>query len=135
MSSSSFGSGGPNSQSQPKLVFCHGCKKDKPQHTFSKTQLAKHMSNFSNQYAPKGRTTKIHHTMCKQCTPQQNLKLTCMLCTRTKPLEDFAKAQRKNAEKAKCLSCMKKREKQDLTDSEPDDDSEGEYNDTWDDIL
>ena len=31
---------------------------------------------------------------------------------------------------------MKKRDKQDLTDSEPDDDdSEGEYNDTWDDIL
>ncbi|CAG8727138.1 7404_t:CDS:2, partial [Scutellospora calospora] len=41
-------------------------------------------------YAPKGRTTKRHHTTCKQCTPQQNNSLTCM-------------AQRKNAEKARCI--------------------------------
>ncbi|RIA96566.1 Stc1 domain-containing protein [Glomus cerebriforme] len=120
----------------PKEIFCYGCNKNKPSHSFSKTQLTKYMSNIANEYAPHGRTLKKHHTMCKACTPQQNSTLTCMLCTRTKPLEKFAKAQRKNAEKARCLQCMKKREEDDIDDSEPDtEDSDGSYNETWDDVL
>uniref|UniRef100_A0A1D1ZK52 Meiotic chromosome segregation protein P8B7.28c n=1 Tax=Anthurium amnicola TaxID=1678845 RepID=A0A1D1ZK52_9ARAE len=136
-SSSSHSAKGANSQEPkpPEKIKCYGCNKEKAAHSFSKTQIAKYMSNVYNQYAPHGRTTKKHHIMCKQCTPQQNNSLTCMVCTRTKSLEHFSKAQRKNAEKARCLECMKKREDDDIDDSEPDPDSDGSFNDTWDDIL
>ncbi|CAG8443734.1 11255_t:CDS:2 [Ambispora leptoticha] len=115
MSSKYSSSSGTNSQgpSDPKSLFCYGCNKEKPIHSFSKTQQTKAKSNIHNPYVPGGKTRKKHHTMCKQCTPQQNNSLTCMLCTRTKPLEDFAKAQRKNAEKARCSKCMEKRRKAD----------------------
>ncbi|KAF0424063.1 Stc1 domain-containing protein [Gigaspora rosea] len=120
----------------PSVLFCYGCEKEKPIHSFSKTQITKAMSNIHNRYAPKGRTTKRHHTTCKQCTPQQNTSLTCMVCTKTMPLDKFAKAQRKNAEKARCIECMKKQQDEDTDDSEDYDESEdGSYNETWDDIL
>ncbi|CAI2185388.1 1024_t:CDS:2 [Funneliformis geosporum] len=133
----SHSAAGANKQgNKPVELFCYGCEKMKPQYAFSKTQIAKTNSNISNPYAPGGRTKKQHHTICKQCTPQQNETLTCMLCTRTMPLEKFAKAQRKNAEKARCSECMIKREEEDIDDSEPeDDDFDGPRYDTWDDIL
>ncbi|CAI2183471.1 602_t:CDS:2 [Funneliformis geosporum] len=107
-------------------LYCYGCKKNKPLHSFSQTQIDKSFS----------RGKKKHHIICKQCTPQQNNSLTCMLCTRTMALDNFSKAQRRNAEKARCLKCMKKREEEDIDDSEPDDDDSDElHHDTWDDIL
>ncbi|CAG8440211.1 3054_t:CDS:2 [Diversispora eburnea] len=121
---------------QPKNLYCYGCEKEKPIHSFSKTQITKAVSNIHNPYAPSGRTTKRHHTLCKQCTPQQNNNLTCMICTKTMLLEKFAKAQRKNAEKARCLDCMKKRNEEDPSDSEDGySDDSYEKRETWDDIL
>ncbi|CAH1759051.1 15696_t:CDS:2 [Entrophospora sp. SA101] len=136
--SSSHSAAGANSQGPkvPKTLYCYGCQKDKQIHSFSKTQVTKAMSNIENPYAPRGKTTKKHHTMCKQCTPQQNENLTCMICTREKPLSEFAKAQRKNAEKARCIKCVDKHKDEDIDDSEPSEsDPEVEQNETWDDIL
>ncbi|CAG8457541.1 10971_t:CDS:2 [Ambispora gerdemannii] len=136
---SAFGANSQKSQ-DPKSLYCYGCEREKPIHSFSKTQVTKAVSNLHNPYAPGGKTRKKHHTMCKSCTPQQNNTLTCMLCTKTMPLDDFAKAQRRNAEKARCLKCMAKRKKsdEDEDDSAPDtedDDEDVNYNETWDDIL
>ncbi|KAI8384331.1 uncharacterized protein BYT42DRAFT_562157 [Radiomyces spectabilis] len=60
-----------------------------------------------------------------------------MTCTKTMPLERFAKSQRRNAEKARCLKCMKKREEEDVDDSEPDSDDSDDYGykETWHDIM
>ncbi|KAG9289852.1 hypothetical protein G9A89_015432 [Geosiphon pyriformis] len=136
----SVGSGhsalGANAQGQndPKKLYCNGCQKEKPTYSFSRTQVTK---ATHNPYA-KGKNLKKHHITCKECTPKQNLTLTCMLCTKTMALEEFAKAQRKNAEKARCRKCMLKREKVDVDDSEADEsdeDNDGHYNETWDDIL
>jgi len=57
-----------------------------------------------------------------------------MICTKTKPLEGFAKAQRRNAEKARCLACMKKYHEEDIYDSEEDSDDYGD-GETWNDVL
>jgi hypothetical protein len=138
MSSGNYSSQNANSQGvkPPNNLYCFGCDKEKPIRSFSKTQITKCMSNIYNPYAPRGRTTKKHYATCKRCTPQQNIALTCMICTHTKILDEFSKAQRKNAEKAVCFKCMKKLEEDDIDDSSLDDDSDDcEYNETWNDIM
>jgi len=105
-----------------KTLYCVFCKKDKSLNAFSKTQIAKSVSHIQNPYAPRGYTSnRKHQSCCKQCTPNQQTTLTCMICTKTKPLTDFAKNQRRNAEKARCSGCMKKRDKE-----EPDEESSTE---------
>lgn len=42
-------------------------------------------------YAPPGWNKKPKQIICKQCTAKQTVTLTCMTCTKTKPLEQFAK--------------------------------------------
>lgn len=47
-------------------------------------------------------------------------------------LSGLEQNQRRNAERARCLKCMKKREEEDVHDSEPDDSSDDDYgNETW----
>ena len=44
---------------------------------------------------------------CKACTSQQTVELQCTgKCGEWKPLEDFAKTQRRNRDNAKCKPCM-----------------------------
>ena len=116
-------------------------------------------------YAPPGyNNKKPKNITCKQCTAKQTASLQCMTCTKTKPLEQFAKVkkfthrsyvkrnkkklimyvyisqnQRKHAEKARCLKCMKKREDEDMNDSDPDyssdEDSDDPNYETWHDIM
>lgn len=72
-----------------------------------------------------------------------------MICSKTQPLDKFAKvillkkkkisapsdviftctkkSQRRNAEKARCIKCIKKREEEDVWASDPDSDSDDEY--------
>ncbi|KAI7856113.1 hypothetical protein BDC45DRAFT_72958 [Circinella umbellata] len=93
-----------------------------------------------NPYAPPGyNNKKPKNITCKQCTAKQTASLQCMTCTKTKPLEQFAKNQRKHAEKARCLKCMKKREDEDMNDSDPDyssdEDSDDPNYETWHDIM
>ncbi|KAL0092556.1 hypothetical protein J3Q64DRAFT_1719539 [Phycomyces blakesleeanus] len=121
-----YGTQGANDQS-PKLksLRCVFCSIDKPLDAFSQTQIQK--ATF-NPYAPPSynKGTKAKQISCKQCTASVNSTLTCMTCTKTKPLESFAKVQRKHAEKARCLKCMKKREEEDLDDSEYDSDDDSD---------
>ncbi|KAI9027138.1 hypothetical protein CLU79DRAFT_788620 [Phycomyces nitens] len=143
-----YGTQGANDQS-PKLksLRCVFCSIDKPLDAFSQTQIQKatfnrklyHESNLLiicaflliillPAYAPPSysKGQKAKQISCKQCTASVNCTLTCMTCSKTKPLESFAKVQRKHAEKARCLKCMKKREEEDLDDSEYDSDDDSD---------
>lgn len=44
-------------------------------------------------YAPPGYNKKSKNITCKQCTAKQTASLQCMTCTKTKPLEQFAKVK------------------------------------------
>ncbi|KAL1928646.1 hypothetical protein VTP01DRAFT_2432 [Rhizomucor pusillus] len=126
----SYGAYGANNQSaEPKTARCVFCDKEKPADAFSKSQWSK---VTWNPYAPPGYNRKPKAITCKQCTAKQSDMLQCMICTLKKPKEQFAKNQRRNAERARCLKCMKKREEEDVHDSEPDDSSDDDYgNETW----
>ncbi|RUO96860.1 hypothetical protein BC936DRAFT_141340 [Jimgerdemannia flammicorona] len=106
-------------------LYCAYCSCYKPPNAFSNTQLDKAGSR--------------HHPLrCKQCTPAQQLSLTCMICAKTKPLDGFAKAQRKNAEKARCLKCMQTREDDNPNMSEDEDgdlEEDENYIETWHDVV
>lgn len=52
---------------------------------------------------------------CKVCTPAQTVELTCYICDTTKGLEGFAKNQRKDPDRARCLKCVNK-----VLETEPD---------------
>ncbi|KAI9316746.1 Stc1 domain-containing protein [Dichotomocladium elegans] len=120
-------------QPAPKSLKCVFCNQEKRIDAFSKTQVQK--ATF-NPYAPAGWNNKKKTVVCKQCTAKQTVNLTCMTCTKTKPLEQFAKNQRRHAEKARCLKCMKKREEEDVQDSDPDDSSDDEFlHETWHDHM
>ncbi|KAH8552364.1 Stc1 domain-containing protein [Umbelopsis sp. PMI_123] len=129
---SDHGASRSNQQSPaPATYTCIFCKRNLPAESFSKTQLSK---VTYNPWAPHSYNKKKQQICCKQCTPGQSTTLTCMTCTKTKQLEDFAKAQRRNAEKARCLACMQKYHDEDIYDSEEDSDDYGDA-ETWNDIL
>ncbi|GAN10650.1 hypothetical protein MAM1_0381c10194 [Mucor ambiguus] len=116
---------GANSQAkQLKTLRCVFCDMDKPLDAFSATQIQK---ATYNPYAPPSFNAKKKTISCKKCTPAQTTHLTCMICSKTMPLDKFAKSQRKNAEKARCIKCIKKREQEDVWASDPDTDSEDDY--------
>ncbi|KAI8890015.1 hypothetical protein K501DRAFT_237674 [Backusella circina FSU 941] len=117
-------SAGSNNQAETlKTLKCVFCNEDKPLDAFSATQIQK--ATF-NPYCPPSYNKKKKTVSCKKCTSTQNTSLTCMICSKTKPLEHFAKSQRKNAEKARCILCIKKREEEDVWDSD-DTDSDDDY--------
>ncbi|SAM03126.1 hypothetical protein [Absidia glauca] len=103
------------------------------------TQLASVSSlrcTFCNEvttHAPPGFNSQKKHVSCKSCTLGSNKSMRCMTCTKHMPLEQFAKSQRKNADRARCLKCMKKREEEDVwaSQSDSDDSDQGK----WDDYL
>ncbi|KAG2177735.1 hypothetical protein INT43_002982 [Umbelopsis isabellina] len=127
-SDATHGAAHANQQSRgPPTYDCMFCKRNLPAEAFSKTQLSK---ATYNPWAPPGYNKKKQHICCKQCSPGQSSTLTCMVCTKTKPLKGFAKAQRRNAEKARCLICMQKYHDEDIYDSEEDSDDYGD-GETW----
>ncbi|KAJ2961885.1 hypothetical protein NQZ79_g2842 [Umbelopsis isabellina] len=114
-SEASHGSAKANQQSrEPPTYDCMFCKRKLPAEAFSKTQLSK---ATYNPWAPPGYNKKKQQICCKQCSPGQSSTLTCM-------------AQRRNAEKARCLICMQKYHDEDIYDSEEDSDDYGE-GETW----
>ncbi|CAO3611446.1 unnamed protein product [Cunninghamella blakesleeana] len=125
-----------NSNSQTvtvKTLQCIFCKMDKPLDAFSKTQVAK--ATF-NPHAPPSFNNKPKYVSCKKCTTGQKTTMSCMACGKTMALEHFAKSQRKHADRARCLKCMKKREEEDVWASESDsDDSDSNGKGKWDDFL
>ncbi|CAO3668245.1 unnamed protein product [Umbelopsis vinacea] len=117
----------------PVTYDCIFCKRALPSEAFSKTQLSK--VTFNPWAPPNYNKKKQQQICCKQCTPGQSTSLTCMICTKTKPLEGFAKAQRRNAEKARCLKCMQKYHDEDIYDSEEDSEDYDDHIETWNDIV
>ncbi len=57
-------------------------------------------------YAPGGRTMGDPKPVCRRCTPGQTTELTCCICEKVKGLERFAKQQRKNPDRARCIQCV-----------------------------
>ncbi|KAI8977421.1 Stc1 domain-containing protein [Mycotypha africana] len=110
---------------QYQTLKCVFCQQEKPLDAFSKSQLNKVLPN---EFAPWVDPSK-KNISCKKCTAGSNTSLKCMLCGITKPLDQFAKNQRREAEKARCLKCMKKRAEEDPWATEPDsdDDDDDDY--------
>lgn len=52
---------------------------------------------------------------CKTCTPGQTTELFCYICETAKGLDEFAKNQRKDPDKARCTKCVTK-----VLETEPD---------------
>ncbi|KAI8335736.1 hypothetical protein BC941DRAFT_338224, partial [Chlamydoabsidia padenii] len=98
---------------------CTFCDMDKPLDAFSKTQI---MKGTFNPHAPPSVNAQKKHVSCKACTLGSNKSMRCMTCAKHMPLEQFAKSQRKHADRARCLKCMKKREEEDVWASESDSD-------------
>ncbi|RUS19066.1 hypothetical protein BC937DRAFT_88028 [Endogone sp. FLAS-F59071] len=124
-SHSAYGANRQGSLARKSALHCTFCKRDKPPNSFSNTQIEKAGS-------------PNHLLRCKQCTPPQQLSLTCMLCAKTKSLSGFAKAQRKNAERARCLRCMEQRENDDPNISEDSGENveeDDDHTETWNDVL
>ncbi|KAI8074689.1 hypothetical protein BC940DRAFT_288845 [Gongronella butleri] len=120
-----------NSNNMVTHLTCSFCSEEKLLSAFSKTQV---MKATYNPYAPPGWNNKKKVISCKACTAGQNTKMKCMTCEKVQPLENYAKSQRKHADKARCLKCMKKREEEDVWNSASDsDDSDPEGK--WADFL
>jgi len=101
-----------NSNGLPGKIRCRLCKTEKSTiHDFSKTQLRPYQPSVHN---PNPKIDNIK-AACKSCTGQQTTELTCLRCDNTKPLDKFAKRQRKDPERATCELCMQK-----IGDTEPD---------------
>ncbi|KAI9820611.1 MAG: hypothetical protein M1827_004980 [Pycnora praestabilis] len=88
----------------PDKIKCKLCKKVKMQSAYSKRQLGDLRTEIFHN--GKINTTVTAYVRCRQCTAQQNNELTCIICDEIKPLDGFAKAQRRNADTARCLNCV-----------------------------
>ncbi|KAI9258099.1 Stc1 domain-containing protein [Phascolomyces articulosus] len=116
-----------------KLLKCVFCKEEKQVKEFSEMQIAKATYNL---YAPSVVTEyRLKYISCLKCTDTQRKTLTCWKCTKMKSLDQFSRMQRRNNERARCLQCMKKRNDEDVNDSEPEYSSEDDSLDNWDDYL
>ncbi|ORX57471.1 hypothetical protein DM01DRAFT_1406036 [Hesseltinella vesiculosa] len=115
-----YGAHGPkNLTARIESLKCTFCNEEKTLDHYSKTQVTKALPN---PYAPPNWNNKKKVISCKACTIGQTTKMKCMTCDKQKPLSSFAKTQRKHADRARCLSCMKKREDEDVWASDSDSD-------------
>ncbi|KAL7271883.1 hypothetical protein RUND412_005325 [Rhizina undulata] len=90
----------------PDGIRCFVCEKVKPVDQYAGRQLVKWRSSIYQPYAPGGRTKTDPRTTCKSCTPTQTTELTCCVCHKIKGLNKFAKNQRKNPDRARCIKCV-----------------------------
>ncbi|KZZ95168.1 hypothetical protein AAP_01656 [Ascosphaera apis ARSEF 7405] len=87
----------------PEKLKCSRCGKIKGQSSYSKKQLATLKSNIALKKKVNFHTGCV---TCAECTGQQVFELKCVLCDRTKGLESFSKAQRKDPKTAQCYNCL-----------------------------
>ncbi|KAI9497947.1 Stc1 domain-containing protein [Zychaea mexicana] len=114
-----------------KTLQCVFCKEEKPLEEFSEMQVAKATFDL---HAPALTNVDVKLISCLKCTAPPRETLTCCKCSKTKPLDQFARVQRRNAERPRCLKCMKKHRDEDVNDSDPDYSSDGSsLSETWDD--
>jgi len=93
----------------PARIKCATCRKNFLQARYSNRQLALYQGDIK-----RNGIALAKNPSCRDCSSGQRTELTCSWCDVTKGLEAFSKAQRRNADKAKCLDCQ-----QDIADLEP----------------
>ncbi|KAL1999186.1 hypothetical protein VTN02DRAFT_4932 [Thermoascus thermophilus] len=54
------------------------------------------------------------YAKCRTCVGAQSAEMTCIICDKTKSLDNFARSQRRNPDTARCLNCV-----QDDLDADP----------------
>ncbi|KAL4879130.1 Stc1 domain-containing protein [Aspergillus karnatakaensis] len=88
----------------PDKLRCKTCGKYRlTSHSYSNTQL----DIVRNAYVVDGPGAfGLGLASCRHCTGGQTTELTCRICEITKPTTEFANAQRKELENARCLSCV-----------------------------
>jgi DNA repair protein RAD7 len=84
----------------PEKVRCGRCHKNLPQAKYSTKQLTDARWQVKNQ----GRIEKPIN--CHHCTGQQKVEVECIMCGKTKGLDEFAKSQRAKPDTAKCYKCI-----------------------------
>ncbi|PUU74389.1 Stc1 domain-domain-containing protein [Tuber borchii] len=88
----------------PSNIMCNVCRGRKHQSQFAGRQLGK-FNSYNKAFLRDPNSIKV---TCKDCTAQQTTELTCCVCSVTKPLNGFAKSQRKNPDQARCIDCVNK---------------------------
>ncbi|KAJ8116054.1 hypothetical protein OPT61_g2445 [Boeremia exigua] len=83
----------------PAKLKCIMCQKNFNEANFSQKQL----TDVRYQVSRTGRITT--NPKCFRCTGGQLVEMECVMCHKTKGLEDFAKTQRKNPDNARCWNC------------------------------
>ncbi|MCJ1338612.1 hypothetical protein MMC09_003901 [Bachmanniomyces sp. S44760] len=85
-------------------VRCKLCKKVKGIQSYSKKQqndLRYKILQFKDLNSVNAAQIK-----CRSCVGGQNTEMTCCMCDEVKGLEDFAKAQRRHPDMARCTACV-----------------------------
>ncbi|KAE8355307.1 Stc1 domain-containing protein [Aspergillus coremiiformis] len=87
-----------------RQVKCITCKKMRMHSTYSKRQL----DVLRNAMVVQGDRALMGpgHAKCRECVGGQTVELRCIICDKTKSLEEFAKAQRHDRDLARCLTCV-----------------------------
>ncbi|CAI6265092.1 unnamed protein product [Periconia digitata] len=85
----------------PEKIKCARCNNFLTQKKFSNTQLAHARTQIKNH----GRNV-TYQINCQSCTGVQVVEIQCVACCKTKGLEEFAKSQRRDVDKATCYACV-----------------------------
>ncbi|KAF2872924.1 Stc1 domain-containing protein [Massariosphaeria phaeospora] len=85
----------------PDKVKCDRCHRYLIQDRYSQNQLDKARYDIMK----RGPTARyVAH--CRGCAGGQTVEIECIMCHKTKGLEDFAKSQKKKPDSAKCFECV-----------------------------
>ncbi|KAF2141378.1 uncharacterized protein K452DRAFT_298758 [Aplosporella prunicola CBS 121167] len=91
----------------PDKIRCDRCNRWKNPTNFANKRLNDLRYKIKYQGRNKTNSQGGLTATCSACTGQQVQELECHMCKTWKGLEDFAKAQRKNPDHAKCNECMR----------------------------
>ncbi|MCJ1476504.1 hypothetical protein MMC13_005170 [Lambiella insularis] len=88
----------------PDKIRCQSCKTWKGPNQYSNKQLADLRYKIL-QFGPLPASGQ-GQIKCRQCTGQQVVELTCMICNEVKPLSGFGKTHRRDPDNARCSACI-----------------------------
>ncbi|KAI5286915.1 hypothetical protein KEM52_001823, partial [Ascosphaera acerosa] len=99
----------------PEKLKCKRCDKIRNTTAFSKRQLLDLKSKLAMR---KKIDYRVGAISCQECTASQTVEMTCALCDKTKGLECFSKAQRKDPDTAGNLDAAPAQEGEGVFDDE-----------------
>ncbi|KAL8951862.1 MAG: hypothetical protein Q9222_002188 [Ikaeria aurantiellina] len=85
---------------------CKACRKFKTIANYSNKQQADLRQRIAGPNGEKAKSPVAEIITCRACTGGQVTEMTCSQCGETKGLAEFAKAQRKNPDEARCYLCV-----------------------------